>query len=133
MTRWSGFLPHVHHRADLNLVIGEMMGELACGHEYVSGGEMPQASPGNAVGLLGCDVEPAGERYRIARIYRGQNWNPELRAPLTEPGVDVHVGDYVVAVDGKPLSSSEDYDRAFEGKVGDQVELTVSDAADVDE
>lgn len=129
-TRWSAFLPHVRHREDLNLLIGEMIGELCCGHQYVSGGESPDGPSGVSVGLLGCDVTIDSGRYRIARIYRGQNWNPQLRSPLSEPGVDVKVGDYLLAVNGVPLTADQNYYRAFENTSGQQVELSVSANAD---
>ena len=124
--RWSAFLPHVQHRSDLSLLLSEMAGELACGHNYVSGGDRPDPAPGAAVGLLGCDVAVTGDRYRISHIYRGQNWNPSLRAPLTAPGVDVNVGDRIVAVNGRPLTAADNFYAAFEGTVGKQVELTVT-------
>lgn len=128
--RWSAFLPHVRHREDLNLLIGEMIGELSCGHQYVSGGEAPSAEPGVAVGLLGCDVAIDQGRYRIARIYRGQNWNPRLRSPLLEPGVDARVGDYIVRVNGVPLTADRNFYGAFENTAGVQVELELATAPD---
>ncbi len=128
--RYRVLLPHVHHRADLNVLIGEMMGELCCGHEYVFGGEAPPAPGGVGVGLLGCDVEAKDGRYRIVRIYRGQNWNPGLKAPLTEPGVDTRAGDFVIAVDGKDLTTARNFFAAFENAAGRQVELTLSASAD---
>jgi tricorn protease len=129
-TRYSAFLPHVRHREDLNVLIGEMIGELSCGHQYVSGGEAPDAPEGVSVGLLGCDFTIESGKYRVARIYRGQNWNPQLRSPLSEPGVDVKVGDYLLAVNGVPLAATQNLHRAFENTAGQQVDLTVSANAD---
>ncbi len=128
--RWQAFLPHVRHRADLNLVIGEMIGELACGHEYVSGGETPEAPEGAGTGLLGADLEVTSGRLTFARILDGQNWNPGLRAPLTEPGVDVRVGDTLTAVNGKPVSASANVLALFEGTADKQVELTLERAGE---
>ncbi len=124
--RWSAFLPHVRHRSDLNLVIAEMMGELCCGHEYVDGGAMPEGPKGASVGLLGADVEVADGKYRISRIYRGQNWDAELRSPLTEPGVDAREGDYVVSVNGVPLAPPTNFYAAFAELADNQVELVLS-------
>ena len=101
--RWEPFVAHVRHRADLDVVISEMIGELACGHNYVRGGEVPRADRGVSVGLLGADFAIENGRYLVTRIYRGQNWNPGLRAPLTAPGVDVNVGDYLLAIDGREI------------------------------
>ncbi len=127
--RWSPFVAHVRHRADLNLVIGEMIGELACGHEYVRGGEMPKAPDGVAVGLLGCDFERVGDHYRIRRILRGRNWEAALRSPLTVPGVDVREGDYVLAVNGRPIAANDNIYAHFVDTVGKQVELSVAEEA----
>ncbi len=128
--RWSAFLPHVRHRDDLSLIVGEMMGELCCGHEYLWGGEKDAAPAGAPTGLLGADWEAAGDRYRIRRIYRGQNWNPGLRAPLTEPGVDAREGDYLVSVDGKPVAAAANLYAAFANTAGRTVEIALSAAAD---
>ena len=127
--RWSALLPHVQHRADLNLLIGEMMGELACGHEYVSGGEYSRARAGPTVGLLGADWTVEGNRYRITRVYRGQNWNPRLRAPLTEPGVDASVGDYLISINGQPVTSNNLY-AAFVETAGRPTEIELSSNPD---
>jgi len=129
-TRWERFLPHVKHRSDLTLIIRELIGELACGHEYVSGGESASPPRGIPVGLLGADFEVADGRYRIARILKGQNWNPGQRAPLTEPGVDAREGDYLIAVNGRGLSAERNLFEAFQYTAGKQVELTLSASAD---
>jgi len=129
-SRWEAFLPHVRHRSDLTLLIRELIGELACGHEYVGGGESADPPEGVSVGLLGADVEVTGGRYRLARILEGQNWNPGQRAPLTEPGVEAEAGDFVLAVNGRPLTAEENFYEAFANTAGKQVDLTLSaDAA----
>ncbi|MCB9890137.1 MAG: PD40 domain-containing protein [Planctomycetes bacterium] len=131
--RWSPFVEHVRHRADLNLVIAEMIGELACGHEYVSGGEMPSAPAGVSVGLLGCDFDDDGEHYVIARILRGQNWVASLRSPLTVPGIDVREGDRLIAVNGVPITVKDNVFSFFVDTAGKQVELTVATPGEGDE
>ncbi len=128
--RWSAFLPHVRHRADLNVIIAEMIGELACGHQYAGGGDMPDAPDGVSVGLLGADWEIAKNRYRIARIYSGQNWSPGLRAPLTEPGVDAREGDYLITVDGRPVMADDNLYAAFENTANRQVLITLASKPD---
>lgn len=124
--RWSAFLPHVRHRAELDLLIREMSGELACGHNYVSGGDFPDGPEGVPVGLLGADYTIDGDRYRIAKIYRGQNWNPDLRAPLTAPGVDAAEGDYLLAVDGREIRATDNLYEVFANTADRQVELRLS-------
>jgi len=82
---YGAMLPHIAHRADLNYLLDNMGAEIAIGHSYVRGGAMPEvpASPG---GLLGADFIVENGRYRIAKIYDGESWNPELRAPLAGRG-----------------------------------------------
>ncbi len=123
--QYEAWLPYVAHREDLNYVIGMMIGELAVGHAYVRGGEMPRLDsvPG---GLLGADYEIADGRYRIAKIYKGENWNPDLRAPLTEPGVKAHAGDYILAVNGRPLSGADNIHAFFLKTADKQVRLRLN-------
>jgi tricorn protease len=124
--KYEVFLPHVAHRADLNYLIGEMMGEMVVGHNYVSGGDFgDRKSVG--VGLLGADYELSNGRYRFRKVYSGENWNPDLRAPLTEPGVQVKAGEYLLAVNGKPLTGTDNIYQLFENQVGRQVTLLVND------
>ena len=82
-----------------------MLGELTVGHMFVFGGDIPKA-PSVKGGLLGADYKIENGRYRFARIYNGENWNPQLRAPLTQPGVDVRVGDYLIEVNGREVHAS---------------------------
>ncbi len=131
--RWSTFLPHVQHRDDLNLIIGELIGELACGHNYRGGGERPSAPQGVSVGLLGADWVASDGRYRLERIYRGQNWNPSLRAPLTEPGVQANEGDYLISVNGRPVTADDNLFEVFENTAGNQVSLNLSARSDGEE
>jgi len=114
------FLDHVGHRDDLNELLAEFSGELVVGHAYVGGGDIP-AEPPRQVGLLGADYTLTGDGYyRFERIYRGLNWHPELRAPLTGPGVDVREGEYLLAVNGRPLRAPTNLYSLFE-KTADQV------------
>lgn len=124
-TRWSALLPHVRHRAELTVLLEEMVGELACGHAYVSGGDLPRARPEVPVGLLGADLVPDQGRWRIAKIYRGQSWNPGLRAPLVGPGLDIKEGDLLMAVNGEELRASQNLFQAFENLAEQRVELTI--------
>ncbi len=123
--RYEPWLAHVGHRNDLNYLIAEMMGEMVVGHNYVRGGDLNDDSKSN-VGLLGADVAPDNGRYRITRIFSGLNWNPDLRAPLTQPGVDVAVGDYVLEVNGRIVTTEHEFYRAFLGTADRQTTLLVS-------
>ena len=124
--KYAAFLPHVAHRADLNYLFGEMMGEMVVGHNYVSGGDMPALTAG-PVGLLGADYEVANDHYRFKRVFNGESFNPGLRAPLTGPGVGVAAGDYLLAVNNRPLKGTDNVYSFFENTVGKQITLTVND------
>ncbi|MDF1797990.1 MAG: PDZ domain-containing protein, partial [Planctomycetota bacterium] len=128
--RWEPFLAHVQHRGDLTLIIQQLIGELACGHQYVRGGEYPDGPEGISVGLLGADYVVDSGLHRIARIHAGQNWDAGGSSPLTLPGVDVREGDYLLAVDGVALSASDNLYAAFVDTAGKQTELNLSANAD---
>jgi tricorn protease len=129
--RYKPLAEAVNHRADLTYVIGELIGELSSGHTYVGGGDVPEP-PKVKVGMLGAKFERDAKTgfYRIAHILKGQNWDPALRSPLTELGVDVREGEYLVAVDGRPLDKLADMAEALYNKAGRQVTLKVAPAAD---
>jgi tricorn protease len=127
--KYRPFLDHVGHRSDLNYLFAEMMGELVAGHAYVGGGAIP-APDKVTCGLLGADYEIAGGRYRIARVYRGLNWHPELRAPLTEPGINVSEGEYILAVNGRRLDAGANLYQLFERTADRITELLVGPTTD---
>jgi tricorn protease len=123
--KYEKFLPHVGHREDLNYLFAEMMGELVIGHNYVGGGDMPEEESVKT-GLLGADYEIVNNRYRFKKIYSGLNWNPSFKAPLTQPGVDVNEGDYILTVDGETLTADQNVYSLFQNTVGKQVKLQVN-------
>ncbi len=122
---YSQFLPHVMHRADLNYLLDTMGAEIAIGHSYVRGGDLPNV-PSSRGGLLGADFLIENGRYKIARIYDNESWNPDLRAPLAAPGVLVEVGDYILAVNGQELRAPDSIDRFLDGTANRQTSLTVN-------
>jgi tricorn protease len=122
---YGQILPHVMHRADLNYLLDNMGAELAVGHSYVRGGDMPEVPQGTG-GLLGADFTVENNRYRIARIYDNESWNPELRAPLDAPGVEVNVGDYVLAINGVELVAPDNVYRLLDGTANRQTRLTIN-------
>ena len=126
---YEPLVPHVKHRADLTYVIGEMISELNLGHCYVGGGDYPSPGPEHIpVGQLGAKLQrdPKSGYYRIQQILKGQNWDGRLRSPLTEIGVDVKEGDYIIAVDGRPTSQIPNIYAALLNTVGKQVTLQVN-------
>jgi tricorn protease len=129
--QYEALLPYVAHRADLNYVIGEMIAELNVGHAYKSGGDW-FAPERPKVALLGArlELDPQAQRYRIAKILAGHNEEPRYRSPLTEVGVDVKVGDYLLAVDGEDLTAGVNPYRLLRHKFGRPLELLVGITAD---
>jgi tricorn protease len=123
--KYEVMLPYVAHRSDLTELIADLIGELCVGHAYVGGGDLPDIEK-VPVGLLGADYTVEDGLYRFARIYDGENWNPDLQAPLTQPAVEVREGDYLLAVDGKPLRLPTNIHSMFEKAAGKQVVLTVN-------
>lgn len=122
---YGQLLPYVNHRADLNYLLDNMGAEIAIGHSYVRGGDMPEV-PRDAGGLLGADFAIDNGRYKITRIYDNESWNPDLRAPLAAPGVDVSVGDYILAINGVELKAPDNIYRLLDGTANRQTALTVN-------
>ncbi len=123
--RYEALLPWVAHRSDLNYLIGEMISELSTSHTYVGGGDQPQ-KPRVSVGMLGADFEPDGGYYRITKIYPGENWNDATRSPLTEPGLKVKAGDYLISVDGQEARANQDVYSYFQDLAGKLVSLKIN-------
>ncbi len=130
-TMYGQFLPYAMHRADLNYLMDMMGAEISIGHSYVRGGDMPgvPSSPG---GLLGADFTIDAGRYRIARIYDNESWNPDLRAPLASPGVDVAVGDYILKIGAVELKVPDNIYRLLDGTANHQTVLTVNSKPTLD-
>ncbi len=124
--KYDPLVANVANRVDLDYLLGEMIGELNVGHSYVERGETP-AVPRTPVGLLGCTFTKDGDRYRIGRIYDGDNWDESTRSPLTEPGIDANEGDYLLAIDGADLTTKDNPYRLLENKTGRFVALTLND------
>ncbi|HUV36884.1 MAG TPA: S41 family peptidase [Patescibacteria group bacterium] len=129
--RYEEFLPDLTTRDDLNYIIGEMIAELCVGHSYVYGGDYPGYDHvGGAT--LGCDFEIDHEsnRYRISKIYTGRNWDPDFAAPLSQPGIGVKEGDYLLEINGVGLTYPDNPFALLETLAKDQVIIKV--AADPD-
>lgn len=122
---YEQLLPFVNHRADLNYLVDMMGSEIAIGHSYVRGGDMPEV-PASTGGQLGADFTIDQGRYRITRILDAESWNPELRAPLAGPGIDAHVGDYLLAINGEELVAPDNLYRMLDGTANHQIVLTLN-------
>jgi len=127
--KYEPFLENISTRDDLNYLFTEMLGNITVGHMFVGGGDLPEPKRVKT-GLLGADYSMENGRYRFSRVYNGENWNPKLRAPLTQPGVNVHAGDYLLAVNGREVHAPADVYSFFEETAGKQTVLKVGTKAD---
>jgi tricorn protease len=123
--QYAKMLDDCNNRDDVGYVISEMISELNVGHAYYGGGDTPP-QPGISVGMLGVDYELHEGAYRIAKIYSGAPWDVDARGPLSQPGVKVKAGDYLLAVNGVPLDTKQDPWAAFQGMANHVVTLTFS-------
>ncbi len=125
--RYNVLLPSVSHRADLDYILNEIVSETNTGHTYVDWGDFERVKRIDN-GLLGAalSVDAASGRYRISEIYQGENWNPARRSPLTEQGVDVKEGDYLIKINGKDINTSVNPYFYLENSAGKPVEITVN-------
>ena len=125
--QYKPLLQYVAHRSDLNYVIAEMVSELTVQHAYVEGGDF-QIPPRPRVGLPGArfELDKQAGRYRISRIFEGENEEDLYRSPLKEIGINVNAGDYVLAIDGEELKGSDDPYRLLRNKADNPVQLTVN-------
>ena len=123
--KYSQFVPALSCRADLNRVLEWMCSELGVGHHRGGGGDDRTDREEVSGGLLGADYVVENNRYRFSKVYEGLNWNPDLVSPLTEPGLNVKAGEYLLAVNGVDVTAGENLYSFFEGTSGKIVELTV--------
>jgi tricorn protease len=121
---YGPYLNSVVHREDLNYLFREMLNQISVGHMYIGGGEQdrPQRVQG---GLLGADYKVENNRYRLAKVYNGENWNPRLRAPLTAPGVRVKAGDYLLSVNGRNITADDNLFSFFESTANKQIVIKI--------
>ncbi|MGB7611815.1 MAG: PDZ domain-containing protein, partial [Candidatus Acidiferrum sp.] len=129
--RYATLLPWVADRSDLNYLLGELIAELNTSHTYVGGGDEPKAPP-VSVGMLGADYQAEGGFYRITKIYPGENWSDATRSPLTDPGLKVKEGDYLIAVNGQEARSSQDVYSYFQDLAGKLVSLKINSKPSVE-
>ena len=122
---YGQLLPYAMHRADLNYLMDMMGAEIAIGHSYVRGGDMPTV-PQPVAGLLGADFTIENGRYKVTRIYDNESWNPDLRSPLATPGANVNTGDYILAINGVELKAPDNIYRLLDGTANRQTTLTVN-------
>jgi tricorn protease len=127
--KYEPLLPHLKTRSQLNEIFIDLFGEICVGHMFIGGGDIP-SRPSQPGGLLGADYTFENGRYRLARVYNGERWNPTLFGPLAQPGLEAKAGEYLLAIDGKELTDVMDLYLALEGKAGRQVKVKVGPTPD---
>jgi tricorn protease len=127
--QYEPYLENVGSRIDFSYLLAEMLGEITVGHMYIRTPPEPPAEQGK-VGLLGAEYTVENGRYRFSKIYEGENWNPQLRAPLTQPGVNIQEGEYLLAVNGRELRGTDEIFELFEGTADKSTVLKVGPSAD---
>ncbi len=126
--RYLPLVPFIKHREDLTYVIDQIGGELSVGHSFVGGGDYP-ATDSSRIGALGADLVADGDRWRIARIFTSESWNPGLRAPLDAPGVKARVGDYLLEVNGVAVTTRDEPWKVLDGTADRQTVLRLAERA----
>ena len=129
--RYRALLPHVAHRVDLNDLLGEMIAELNVSHAYVSGGDLGLPDrPSVALHGARLELDERAQRFRFAEILAGQNDEERYRSPLTGPSSDIEQGDYLIAINGRPLTANDNPYRLLTGLGNGPLALAVSDRPD---
>lgn len=129
---YKPWVSHVKHREDMNYIIDILGGEIAVGHSYTRGGDYPSVKR-VPIGLLGADYVINNGRYQISKLFTGENWNPELQAPLAQPGMDINEGDYLLEVNGVNLDASTNIYQLFEQTTGQVTRIKVGKTTNVDQ
>jgi len=134
--KYEELIPYVATRADMNYIIGQMIGELTASHEYIVGrGGPPRTYYMRVnVGLLGADLEPdyKAKRYRFTHIVKSSSWNKKYNSPLKAPHIDIKEGDYLLAIDGDEITTGENYFKYLENKAQEEIEITVGSSPDME-
>ncbi len=126
--KYQPMLAHVQRREDLNDVLVQMIAELQVGHNRIGGGDVHQEGS-SKVGLLGADFEINNGKYQFKTVYKGDRWSPFLKAPLNVPGASAKAGDYLLAINGKQLTASDNIFALLDNTQGKQVVLSIADDA----
>ena len=127
--RYSPLLAFVKHRTDLSYIFDQMNGELSVGHSFVFGGDFPQVER-SQIGMLGADLVIDNNRWKIKRIYTTENWNPGLSGPLDAPGLNIKEGAYIVGINGRELTASDNIYEYLDGTAAKQTILHINSQAD---
>jgi tricorn protease len=123
--QYEPLVPYIKHRTDLTYLLDQLGGETSVGHSFVFGGDFPAVDT-SRVGVLGADLVPDNGRWRIKKIYTTESWNPGLVAPLAQPNMKVKEGDYILAINGQPLTTNTDPYELLNGTARLQTILSIN-------
>jgi len=125
--KYASLVPYIGHRADLDFILGELMAELNVGHAYINWGDFDKVKRVET-GLLGAELEadPVAGRYKIKKIYKGENWNERTRSPLTEQHVKVNEGDYIISLNGYAVTIKDNPYQFLENTAGKEIPIVVN-------
>ncbi len=126
--RYAPLVPFIRHRADLNYILDQVNGELSVGHSFVRGGDFPSVER-SQVGMLGANLSAVQNRYRIDRIFTTESWNPGLTGPLDAPGLNIKEGYFIVGINGKEITASDNIFQHLDGTSGKQTTLHLNSTA----
>ncbi len=129
---YSPWVEDIRHRSDLNYVLDIFSGETSIGHSFVRGGDYPDVDR-VPTGMLGVDIVVENGRFRIKKIYNGESWNPDVKAPLVVLGHSISVGDYILSVNGQELDASKNFYSYFERTAGKQTFITINSQPNLNE
>lgn len=125
--KYGQLVPYLSHRADLDFIFGELVGELNTGHCYINWGDFPKVKRVEG-GLLGAELkaDQKSSRFIISKIYKGENWNKSTRSPLTEQGINIKEGDYLISLNGHDITTNDNPYKFLENTVGKRISIVVN-------
>ena len=129
--RYAPLVPYIKHRADLTYILDQVNGELSVGHSFVRGGDYPDVDR-SSIGLLGADLVPENNYWKIARIYTTESWNPGLSSPLDRPGIKVEEGNYLVGINGSEITDADNIFQYLDGTAGRQIIIHINKEPEFD-
>jgi tricorn protease len=122
--KYKPLVAYVADRHELMNVINEMIGELNASHTGAAAGRGGRGSTDSAPVMtrhLGLDLHPdaASGRYIVTHVFED--------GPADKDWIKVAKGNYLVAIDGKPVKAGDDYFAFLGRRLNRKVELTLND------
>jgi tricorn protease len=116
--KYRPLVEYVGDRQELLNIVNEMIGELNASHTGAA--PPPAGREPNAVstGHLGVELEADAQagRYRVTHIYED--------GPADKDWVKVSLGDYLIAIDGKPVKAGDEFWQLLNYRLNRKVAVT---------